>query len=148
MDHRPNKGYFKISKLQYPIIGNNEKDIIHIVLKSNISQLNFWDIMIEILLERFLIYNPKNDKDKTKFKGKNIHTYLFLLDKNSFIKIDWDWDKELINNIKSELKIVLKEHFISYHNDICKYIDFIKINEKEKWDNEPEKIIKNILHKI
>ena len=62
MYHRKNKDFFKISKLQFPIIGNNKTDIVHIVLKPDISQLNFWDIMIEILLERFLIYNPKNDK--------------------------------------------------------------------------------------
>ena len=55
--------YFKIRKCQFPIIGNNETDVIHIVLKSDISQLNFWDIMIEVFLERFLIYNP-NYEDK------------------------------------------------------------------------------------
>ena len=72
------KDYFKISKLQYPIIGNNKTDIIHIILKSNISQLNFHDIMIEVLLERFLIYNPKSDKDIKKYKDKKIkHTPFF-----------------------------------------------------------------------
>jgi flagellar motor component MotA len=32
--------YFKISNLRFPIIGNNDKDIIHIVLKTDISQFN------------------------------------------------------------------------------------------------------------
>ena len=57
--------------------------------------------MIEILLERFLIYNPKSEEDKKKYKDKKISTYLFLLDKNSFIKLDWEWDKLLLNDIKS-----------------------------------------------
>ena len=65
------KDYFKISKLQFPIIGNNETDIIHIVLKSDISQLNYWDNMVEILLERFLIYNPKSQDDKIRFKDND-----------------------------------------------------------------------------
>ena len=64
------------------------------------STLNFWDIMIEILLERFLIYNPNNKEDIKKFKDKKIITYLFLLDKNSYIKLEWDWDKELVNEIQ------------------------------------------------
>ena len=104
--------------------------------------------MIEILLERFLIYNPKSQKDKTRFKDKKINTYLYLLDKNSFIKIEWDWDKGLINEIKTKLKDVLKEHFQSYHNDIYKYCSHIKNNDDELWKNEPNKIIKLILDKL
>jgi len=137
---------FKISKLQYPILGNNKTDIIHIVLKNDLSQLNYWDTMIEILLERFLIYNPKSKKDKIKFEGKKINTYLFLLDKNKYIKIDWNWDKELNNEIKSQLKEVLKDYFRSYHDDIFKYLDFFK--KSDKWNNNPSKIIGEIIHKF
>ena len=135
------KEYFKISKLQFPIIGNNETDIVHIVLKTDISHLNFWDIMIEVLLERFLIYNPKSQDDKIRFKDKKINTYLFLLDKNSFIKIEWDWDKALIAKIKDELKEVVKKHFESYHYDIYKYFNHIRTNKEELWNDEPNKII-------
>jgi hypothetical protein len=141
------KDYFKINKLQFPIIGNNKTDIIHIVLKSDISHLNFWDIMIEILLERFLIYNPKSQDDKNKYKDKKINTYLFLLDKNTYIKIEWDWDKALINEIKSELKVVLKEYFESNHDDIYKYFTHIRTNKEEVWSKEPHKIIDEIIQK-
>lgn len=142
------KEYFKINKLQFPIIGNNETDIIHIVLKSNISHLNFWDIMIEVLLERFLIYNPKSKKDKEKFKDKKINTYIFLLDTNSYIKIEWEWDKVLSNEIKVELKEVLREHFKSYHNDIYKYLNYYITDNNSIWDSEPNKIIDLILNKL
>lgn len=143
-----NNEYFKISKLQFPIIGNNESDVIHIVLKSNISQIDFWDVMIQILLERFLIYNPKTEEDKKKFKDKNINTYLFLLDKNSFIKFDWDWDKALSKDIKFELKNVLKEYYQNNHNDIYKYFTHIKNNNNEKWNKEPNVIIEEIIDKL
>ena len=103
--------YFTVHKCQFPIIGNNDTDIIHIVLKSNISKLNFWDSMIEILLERFIIYNPKSEEDKTKFENKKINTYLFLLDKNSFIKkITMKIIIQIYINILHILKIkILKE---------------------------------------
>jgi hypothetical protein len=140
--------YFKISKLQFPIIGNNETDIIHIVLKSNISQLNFWDTMIEVLLERFLIYNPKSPEDKSKFKDKKINTYLFLLDKNSFIKINWDWDKGLIKDIKNELNITLEQYYQNNHNDIYKYFNHIKDNKKELWEEHPDKIVDKIINYV
>ena len=141
-----NNDYFKINKLQFPIIGNNETDIIHIVLETNISHLNFWDITIKILLERFLIYNPKSKHDIIKFKNKKINTYLFLLDKNSFLKFDWDWDKLLLNEIKSEIKIVLEKYYQNNHNDIYKYFTYIKENKKELWEQEPDKIIDNIIN--
>lgn len=142
------KDYFKISKLQFPIIGNNETDIVHIVLKSDISQLNYWDTMIEILLERFLIYNPKSKEDNEKFRDKKINTYLFVLDKNDFKIIDWEWDKVLTDEIKTELKKVLKKHFESYHNDIYKYFNHIRTNKEELWNDEPYKIIKLILNEL
>lgn len=139
--------YFKIREFNFPIIGNNETDVIHIVLKSDISQLNFWNIIIEILIERFLIYNPKSNEDISKFKDKKINTYLFLLDKNSYIKFDWDWDKHLLNEIKSLIKIVLEEHHQSKHDDIYKYFTYIKDNS-ENWDKEPNIIIDTIIEEL
>ena len=141
------KDYFKISKLQFPIIGNNETDIIHIVLKSDISQLNYWDTMIEILLERFLIYNPKSKEDNEKFRDKKINTYLFVLDKNDFKIIDWEWDKVLTDEIKTELKKVLKKHFESYHNDIYKYLDYMRKHSIDICDTGPKIIIEDIIQK-
>ena len=138
--------YFKINKLQFPIIGNNETDIIHIILESDISQINFWDIIIKILLERFLIYNPKSEEDNNKFKDKKINTYIFLLDKNSFIKFDWDWDKHLSNEIKLEIKNVLEEYYQNNHNNIYKYLTHIKDNEN--WNKEPNIIIEKLLDKL
>ena len=139
--------YFKVYKSGYPIIGNNSTDIVHIVLKSNISHLNFWDVMIEILIERFLIYNPKSDTDKNKFGEKKINTYLFLLDKNSFIKFEWDWDNILVNKIKQELKIALNDHFEKDHKDIYYYFRHVKNNNNELWKLSPDKIIDDIIQK-
>tara|TARA_B110001452_G_scaffold200046_1_gene170004 strand:- start:1017 stop:4112 length:3096 start_codon:yes stop_codon:yes gene_type:complete len=139
--------YFTVHKCQFPIIGNNDTDIIHIVLKSNISKLNFWDSMIEILLERFIIYNPKSEEDKTKFENKKINTYLFLLDKNSFIKIDWEWDKKLFKDIKNELKLVLENYYENNHSDIYKYFTHIKNKNIEGEEDINTKILDVIIQK-
>lgn len=142
-----NKDYFKINKLQFPIIGNNDNEVIHIVLKSDISQLNYWDTMIEVLLERFLIYNSKSEKDKQKFNDKKIVTIIYILDKNENLRIEWEWDKMLIKEIKNELKLTLKRHFQSYHSDIYNYFKFIKNSKNVLWKTEPNEIIENILQK-
>lgn len=139
--------YFNIVKSQFPIIGNNDEEVIHIVLKSNISKLNFWDTMIVVLLERFLIYNPKSKEDKEKFKDKKINTYIFLLDKNSLIKLDWDWDKVLIKEIKNEIKLGLEQYYQNEHFDIYRYFDHIRKEQSETWDKTPYKIIDQIIEK-
>jgi hypothetical protein len=139
------KDYFNINS-SYNIIGNNETDIIHIVLISTISQLNFWDYMIKILLERFLIYN-QSEKDYKRYKNKNIITYCFILDDSSYIKIKWNWDNDNLfaNEIKNEILLSMEKYYQDNHTDIYNYFNYIKNNNIEKWDKKPDEIIDEIL---
>jgi len=140
--------YFSIYKSNYPIIGNNKDNVIHIILKSNISQLNYWDIMIEILFERFLIYNPEFDNDKDRYDNKEIITYCFLLDDNSYIKIIWKWDKMLCDELKKELYQALYIYYQDNHKDLYNYYKtLIKKNEK-LWKEKPIKILDKIIEDI
>lgn len=118
----------QVKKLQFPIIGYGSK-ISHIMLKSSISNLNFWDIMIECLMERFLIYNPDSEKDKEKYKDKEIETMIFILDEEKCIKINWNWDKNLYNDILEELKLSIEKYYGDYHIDIYKYLNQIKLKD-------------------
>ena len=120
----------EVKKLQFPIIGYGSS-ISHIMLKSSINSLNFWDIMIECLMERFLIYNPCSENDKEKYKDKDIETLIFVLDERKCIKINWDWDKNLYNDILEELKLSIEKYYGDYHIDIYKYLIQIK-SQKNK----------------
>ena len=54
---------------------------LNCIFTSEISDLNYWDIMIEMLCERFLIFNPKETskgKNNERFKGKSIQSYVFI----------------------------------------------------------------------
>ena len=145
--------YFKINKLQFPIIGNNESDVIHIVLKSNISQIDFWDVMIQILLERFLIYNPKTEEDKKKFKDKkvasNITSLLKSVSGKSSVKVDKttnktktekqkerdnDHKESLINLILNQRRKIKPHRYISKplynnQNEIVQYTFYPRESE-------------------
>ena len=140
------KDFFDINS-SYNIIGNNETDIIHIVLISTISQLNFWDYMVKILLERFLIYN-QDEKDYKRYKNKNIYTYCFLLDNNSYIKIKWDWDKLLTKEIKDEILLSMEKYYQDNHIDIYNYFNYIKNKYIEKWNKNPDEIIDDVLKSL
>ena len=143
-----NNNYFRIFKSNFPIIGNNKETILHIILKSNISQLNYWDIMIEILFERFLIYNPLYEKDKERYLDKEIITYCFLLDDNSYIKINWKWDKILCNELKREIFNGLLSHFSDNHIDIYNYFMLVIKKYEKLWKDNPVKILDIIIEKI
>ena len=124
-----------VSKLQFPIVGFNKNKVIHIMLKSSLNNLNFWDIMVECLMERFLIYNPNGDKDIEKYKNKEVETIIFILDEGKHIKIKWTWDKDLYNNIIIELKKSIEKYYSNYNKDIYNYFLQIKSsdNNGKKW---------------
>jgi protoheme ferro-lyase len=142
------KEYFKINKSQFPIIGYNKTDIVHIILKTNISQLNFWDIMIEILLERFLIFNPCSEDDNIRYIDKHINTYCFILDDNCYLKIKWGWDKSLNNDLKREIYKALEKYYMDNHIYIYYFFNYIKDNSNNVWQKKPEKVMDIILEKI
>ena len=118
-----------VSKLQFPIVGFNKNKVIHIMLKSSLNNLNFWDIMVECLMERFLIYNPNGDKDIEKYKNKEVETIIFILDEGKHIKIKWTWDKDLYNNIIIELKKSIEKYYSNYNKDIYNYFLQIKSSD-------------------
>lgn len=124
---------FTICNRSFPVIGNNEKDITHIMLKSDVNSLNFWDIMISALLERFLIYNPNHEKDIEKYNDKKIKTYIFILKSNNSIKIDWNWDKDMNIEIKKEIKKAMILHFSDNHEEIYNYFCYIKNENNGKF---------------
>tara|TARA_Y100001958_G_C21232195_1_gene558044 strand:+ start:12 stop:1754 length:1743 start_codon:yes stop_codon:yes gene_type:complete len=127
---------FKIYKPNFPIIGRDSKNVYHLVFISDLSKLNFWDTLIQILLERILIYNPsKKGKDIDKFKNKNIKTYLFILKQNDYILFDWDWDKTLTIEIKQEIKESMIKYLKEHSIELFKYFEFIK-EEKSLWKKD------------
>jgi uncharacterized Fe-S cluster-containing protein len=121
---------FIISNNNFDLIGYDSKNITHIILSSDLNQLNFWDTMITALLERFLIYNPNHDGDCDKFHNKKINTYLVVLKTNNYEKIDWEWDKDMDFEIRKEIKKAMMIHFSENHEAIYNYFCYIKKDNK------------------
>ena len=107
-----------------PIIGFSNTTVYHLMFKTDISDLNYWDIMIELLCERFLIFNPKytiKGKNKEKFGDKPIQSYVFILKQNKCIKVEWDWDIKCNIEIKKLFKEAIMKHFSHTNKQLFKY---------------------------
>lgn len=138
-------------RMNVPIIGYDDNNVYHIKLQTDYSQLNHWDTMTDILIERFLIKNPNsNDRKKnnmTRYKGKKIKTYLFVLKKKDYITFDWNNWEENVNSILKELsRQALLKYFSEYHKPLFQYYKMIKKN-KDEW-NENCRTPMEYLYKI
>lgn len=131
-----------------PIIGNDDNNVYHLMFKTDYNQLNHWDTMIEILLERFLIRHPKeNDREinnKIRFDGKHIKTYLFILKQNRYELFDWDWDNLLDKSLKEECKKAIVKDLSGFSKQIYDFYTFTK--KADTWKrlfNSPMEYIVN-----
>ena len=118
-----------------PIIGNSEDCVYHFVFKTDCNALNYWDTLLSIALERFIIYNPlQKGKDIQKFKCKPIKTFLFILKQNQYNVFDWDWDNR--THYSYSLKCIIRDaivnYFQSYHTSLYHYCTYIS-NTSQKW---------------
>ena len=131
---------FSIRVSSFPIIGYSKSNTYHLVFKTDFNQLNFWDTMIQILIERFIIFNTSDKgKDSEKFAGKPITTYLFILKENKYEKFDWDWHSSEENtlNLRELFKSAIVKYYSTFNTMLFNYCKFIK-NNKEKWKEHYE----------
>jgi hypothetical protein len=113
-------------KKKMDIIGWSDTTVYHMVFKSDFNSLNYWNTMIEILLERFIIYNTSNKgEDVKKFKNKAIKTYLFSLKEKQFHDFNFTIDETNDKKLREELKGVLVKHFSSFNIQLHNYCSFL-----------------------
>lgn len=128
----------KLRTRKMEIIGNSDTLVYHMVFQSDFNKLNYWDTLIQILLERFILYNTSDKgKDIDKFKNKPIKTYLFSLKDKSYEVFDWDWDNDSCGKIKEEIKKAIIKYYSSFNKQLFQYCCFFSIRENiHKWKNE------------
>tara|TARA_B100000424_G_scaffold187099_1_gene145356 strand:+ start:587 stop:3997 length:3411 start_codon:yes stop_codon:yes gene_type:complete len=121
---------------RFNIIGNNEKNVYHLLFQTDYNKLNYSDTMIKILLERFLIQNASsNDREKnnkTRYSGKKITTYLLILKQNKYEIFDWEFENTIDNDIKMLCKTGFIKYFKNYNKELFNYCKCIK-QDKSKW---------------
>ena len=111
---------FKINKTESIIIGNNKDYVVDVIMKTTFSEINFFSVMKEMLLNRFVIYKPENktekSKNKKRFANRKLITYVLVLETNEYKEFNWDWDK--CNEMKEIVKDGVESYFSSFHSEI------------------------------
>jgi len=79
------------------IIGNSSDRIYHLKFVSERNRLNHWTTLADIALERMVLRKPRGNgrgkNNTTRFRGKEIDTYVFDLHNRRCEHLDWSWDK-------------------------------------------------------
>ena len=114
---------------RYPLIGYSDNYVFHFVLKSDYNSLNYWDTLIEILLERFIITTPNgNDRDInniTRYNNKSIITYLLILNTNEYKIFDWTWENTISDKLRKEITIAIFKCYKEYHKEYLNYLNYV-----------------------
>lgn len=121
---------------RFNIIGYNENNVYHLVFQTDYNRLNYWDTIIKLIFERFLIQNSKgnthNINNNTRYSDKKITTYLLILKQNKYEIFDWDFEENMNNEIKIICKNVFIKYFKNYNKELFNYCKFIK-HDKTNW---------------
>jgi hypothetical protein len=118
------------------IIGYSSDRIYHLIFVSERNQLNHWEIMKRIALERQVLRNPYGDvtlkkNNKTRYEGKEINTYLFDLRNERCDHIDWKWDDKSSEFTRELTKLVRDTIYTNYSSHGGQIYDWCcdKINQ-------------------
>lgn len=133
---------------RYPLVGNSDNYAFHFVLKSDYNSLNYWDTLIEILIERFIITTPKgNDRDInniTRYNNKSIITYLLILNTNSYEVFNWTWENTTSDKLKEDIIEAIISYYRPFHKEYYNYLHYVVTNNI--YEGSPYEYIKNQIH--
>ena len=115
-----NNDNFKINN-EYPIIGHCKTHVIYFIIKPQFNELNFNNIMCEILLHNFMILNCGKDTENYKrYNNKKIYTCIVTFDSIEPIFYELNIDKNDIL-MKQCVKNYLFTKYTEHHELIYKF---------------------------
>jgi len=120
-------GNFTISN-RVPFYGFSENHIVFMVLVPQLSSMNYYDVMMRIIVDYYILCNESEEK-------KKIYCAIITLDKDEPIILELDnIIGESIYNIKPLLKNIIYMTYKNYHSRIFDFYDYYRINHDGKKD--------------
>jgi hypothetical protein len=137
---------------KFGILGYNEKNAYIVYIKPQFNELNYYETLVDSILDTYLLKNVKKDSDNCdRFDGKNIITIVFTIDDENYIQIEWKkGEVNLVDNNKNFLLETMCNTITQKYIEECKYIYYFFVEEFEKIKKENTnvtqlKIIKRII---
>ena len=122
----------------YMYIGWNEENTYHLMMENDVSSINQHEFILKMIFERFILYNCKSEKDKNKFKNKDIVTYVLILKNSTYHKIDWTWDNECRDILIEALQNKIYKHYQINHIKLYHYLDYVKTKKNEYYGEKTD----------
>ena len=137
-----------IFKKRFDFIGYDNDNVYIIYIKPQINELNYNEILISSIIDTFIINSYNNNYDESdnddnddndkktndnneRFKNKKILTFIFSLNTNDYIILDWD---NLIKDNNEGLKTLFIDNIINNYitnDDIFFYYKY----HRNKYNN-------------
>jgi hypothetical protein len=141
--HKSNKfdgedSNFVLTCGDYIFIGWNDENTYHLMIENDVSSINQHTFILKLIFERFILYNCKSEKDKNKFKNKNIVTYVLILKNSTYHKIDWTWDNECRDILIESLQNRIYKHYQINHTKLYHYLDYVKTKKNEHYGEKTD----------
>ena len=141
--HKSNKfdgedSNFVLTCGDYMYIGWNDENTYHLMIENDVNSINQYEFILKLIFERFILYNCKSEKDKNKFKNKNIITYVLILKNSTYHKIDWTWDQACRDVLINVLQHNIYKHYQINHTKLYNYLDYIKTTKNEYYGEKTD----------
>jgi hypothetical protein len=118
----------------YPFVGYDSNTVYHMYLTTDMNEMNRMNVVFKIVLERFLLRNTSSEEDRVRYHGKAIVTYILVLKKATYLKLDWDWDCERNADITNFIKHAMLAFYEPYHKRVFEYLRHVIASEE--WSGE------------
>lgn len=135
---------FTIWNPNIPFIGNSENFVLYPVIQPSLNKLNINDVIINCLINTYLIQNSKQDTNNfERFNNKKVIICIFTFSKLYPIILDID-----TTFAKDKLKFLLSEFLFSkytrYNRKIINLYNYLKQNRKDKTKSGLDLLIEEI----
>lgn len=118
----------------YSFVGYDSNTVYHMLLTTDMNEMNRMEVVFKIILERFLLRNTFSEEDRVRYHGKAIVTYVLMLKKATYLKLDWDWDRERNAGITNFIKHATLKFYEPHHKRVFEYLRHVIASEE--WSGE------------
>jgi hypothetical protein len=132
----------------YEIIGYNDDCVIYMMIKPQLTKLNYSDTSIEIMTKAYSVHllDDKTDiseKNYKKFANKPLCVFVFTLDLDGLMCCEPNITT-ILPELQHTVKSAMTKHLLTHENKIYQYFRYLDVNNQDLSSDDREKLIPRI----